>query len=379
MDTLNSVLINSMVFAFVPMLTAVAAAERAALFHRLRRGFTWVFSGLALAVIVSAPWLMRALAPGLDAPYFSHAVNILRILALSILATGLGAVQASILYTDRRFGPAAFSQAVLNICTIVAAWTLWKAFGVYAFAVGYAAGAWVQLAIVSWFARGQARAGAATTVRWRDLLTRPSFFLIYAAGLALNITFTRAYATNAGSGMAAALDYCMRGVGVPMALMVNPITNSLLPEIARLRSLSRLKEAFRLIDKTVFLSALAVGAGCVFALLFRRPAIALFFERGNFTPESTALVSAVFLGMGPCIVGWTLIEIEARSLFALHRPWPAIVAALVPLALNVAITFSIHSQRPEFIGLGASIGLGVGFLILIAIMRRQRAQWLAEG
>ena len=38
-------------------------------------------------------------------------------------------------------------------------------------------------------------------------------------------------------GMAAALEYCMRGVGVPLAILVNPTANSLLPEIARLRSL----------------------------------------------------------------------------------------------------------------------------------------------
>ena len=179
--------------------------------------------------------------------------------------------------------------------------------------------------------------------------------------------------------MAAALDYCMRGVGVPMALMVNPITNSLLPEIARLRSLSRLKEAFRLIDRTVALSALAVASGCAFALLFRKPAIAIFFQRGNFTADSTALVASVFLGMAPCLVGWTLIEIEARSLFALHRPLPAVIAAIVPVALNVAITLGVHSQRPEWIGVGASVGLAAGFVTLIAVMRRQRPQWLAEG
>ena len=42
---------------------------------------------------------------------------------------------------------------------------------------------------------------------------KPAFFVVYAAGIGLNITFTRAYATHAGPGMAAALDYCMRGVG----------------------------------------------------------------------------------------------------------------------------------------------------------------------
>ena len=56
-------------------------------------------------------------------------------------------------------------------------------------------------------------------IHWSEMLGKPAFFVVYAAGLALNITFTRAYATHAGPGMAAALDYCMRGVGVPMALL----------------------------------------------------------------------------------------------------------------------------------------------------------------
>ena len=144
--------------------------------------------------------------------------------------------------------------------------------------------------------------------------------MIYAAGLGLNITFTRAYATHAGPGMAAALDYCMRGVGVPLALLVTPISNSLLPEIARLRSLFRVREAFRLIDRTIALTALVAVAGCGFALLFREPAIPLLFQRGRFTADSTSLVSAVFLGLGPSVIGWSLIEINARSLFALDRP-----------------------------------------------------------
>ena len=122
--------------------------------------------------------------------------------------------------------------------------------------------------------------------------------MVYAAGLGLNITFTRAYATHAGPGMAAALDYCMRGVGVPLALLVNPISNSLLPEIARLRSLFRLREAFRLIDRTIALAALVAVAGCGFALLFRQPAIALLFQRGSFTAESTRLVASAFPGAG---------------------------------------------------------------------------------
>jgi hypothetical protein len=141
---------------------------------------------LSAAVILAAPWLMRALAPGLDPKYFATAVNILRILALSTVSCGVAAVHCAMLYTDRRFGPAAFYQAAINVFTIASALCLWKFLGVYAFALGYTAGATAQLAIV-WFA---ARSGLKTAglpacnVPFRVILTKLAFFGVYRrAGL----------------------------------------------------------------------------------------------------------------------------------------------------------------------------------------------------
>jgi putative peptidoglycan lipid II flippase len=208
LDTLNSVLINSVVFAFVPMLTAAQGAQRTALFLKLVRAFVWIFSGVSAAVIIAAPWLMKILAPGLNPAYLPTSIVILRILALSTLAAGVAAVHCAMLYTDRRFGPAAFYQAALNVFMIAGALSLWRFAGVYAFAIGYTVGACAQLAIV-YFAsrRGLDTANVPECeVRWREILMKPAFFVVYAAGLGLNITFTRAWATHAGPGMAAALD-----------------------------------------------------------------------------------------------------------------------------------------------------------------------------
>jgi putative peptidoglycan lipid II flippase len=374
-DTLNSVLINSLVFAFVPMLTARAGAERAALYGQLLRCFSVASAAIAAVVMIGAPWLMRVLAPGLDPAYFPAAVTNLRIFAFSTLAAGMGAIPCALLYTTRRFAPTAFYQAALNACTIVVALVGWKVLGVYAFAAGYTVGAWVQLGIV-WFAarREGGAAEGATGLRWTELLARPAFFVVYAAGLGANIVFTRAYATHAGPGMAAALDYCMRGVGVPLAILVTPIANSMLPEIARLRALQRLRDARRLIDRTVAAAALVAVAGCAFALAFRTPAIRLLFERGSFTPESTQLVAAVFLGLGPSIVGWSLIEITARALFAMDRPWPPVLALVIPVAVNVAITLRLRPGA-EWLGVGSSVGLMAGFVALFAMLHVARKGW----
>ena len=174
--------------------------------------------------------------------------------------------------------------------------------------------------------------------------------------------------------MAAAFDYCMRGVGVPLAVLVTPISNSMLPEVARLRALGRLRDALRLIDRTVGVAALVAVAGCAFALAFREPAIRILFERGSFTPESTRLVSAVFLGFGPSLIGWSLIEVLARALFAVDRPWPPVLAVAIPVMLNVAFT---TQARPgaEWLGAGSSAGLFAGFLALFAMLHLARKSW----
>jgi putative peptidoglycan lipid II flippase len=379
-DTLNGVLINSMVFAFVPMLTERRGEQRVALYLELTRLFGRCFTVLALATAAFAPWLINVLAPGLEPQYHDTAVNILRIVSLSTLAAGMASVHAAILYTDRRFAPSAFYQASLNVFMIVGALSLWNVLGVYGFAIGYTLGAWAQFAIVYFSARGGLQTSNLpwSGLDWRILLAKPGSVLLYAAGLALNITFTRAYATHAGPGMAAALDYCLRGVTVPLALMVSPVSNALLPEIARLRSQMRLPEAWRMIDKTLALAALGAVGGCAIALAFRRPVIELMYQRGSFTTDSTNLVSAVFLGLGPSLIGWSLLELTSRSLFALDRPWLPTIAAAIPVLVNVVVTVAVRSPEPRWIGAGASLGLLVGFLFVFVMARLHRNRLPAE-
>ncbi len=379
LDALNSVLINTMVFAFVPMLTARQGADRTALFLKLNRLFAWLFSLLTAVTVISAPWLIAVLAPGLDPRFYRTSVTILRIGAFSIMAAGSAAINCALLYTDRRFAPFAFYQACINVFTIAAAVSFWRVLGVYGFAIGYTLGAWAQFAVVHFCARAglETRNLPPSEVHWREILGRPVAVSLYAVSLALNIVFTRAWATHIGPGMAAALDYCMRGVGVPLAFLVSPISNSLLPEIARLRSQLRLREAFHLIDKTLGLAALAAVGGCGIALALRQPVIAILFQRGNFTAESTRLVSTVFLGLAPSLIGWSLLELTGRALFALDRPALALSASFIPVLVNVALTLWLHSSQPQWIGLGASVGLMAGFLTLFAAAHLSRKRWVA--
>jgi len=172
---------------------------------------------------------------------------------------------------------------------------------------------------------------------------------------------------------------CGAGIGVPLAFLVSPMSNSLLPEIARLRSLLRLRQAFRLIDRTLILAGLAAVAACTIGVAVRQPVIALLFQRGSFTADSTRLVAAVFLGFAPGLIGWSLFELTARSLFALDKPSLPLTTAAVPVLCNLAFLLAVHRSEPQFIGLGASLGFFCGFALLFVLARSKRSQWLAES
>jgi putative peptidoglycan lipid II flippase len=172
--------------------------------------------------------------------------------------------------------------------------------------------------------------------------------------------------------MAAAFDYCLRCVSVVIAYLVYPVANSLLPEIARLRSTGNTPRAYRLMNRSVGLMAAVSVLACLIGIAARTPLIAILFQRGSFTPESTLLVSAVFLGFAPSIIGWTLMDLLSRCFFALDRPRLPIAAAFIPITVNLLVMVVLHksTETPELLGLGTSIGLAIGFIAMFAAARR---------
>ena len=128
----------------------------------------------------------------------------------------MAAVHCALLFTDRRFAPTAFYQAALNVFTIVAALSLWKLLGVYAFAIGYTVGAWAQLAhrvVRGAFRPGYRAARPRCQVHWREILAKPAFFVVYAAGLGSehHVHARLRHARRSGHGRGARLLHARRG------------------------------------------------------------------------------------------------------------------------------------------------------------------------
>jgi putative peptidoglycan lipid II flippase len=378
-DTVNNIVVNTLLVAFVPMLMLRARHERLAVFRRAGRLFAWILGSLGVLVALFTPQLVAILGPGLAPEQKHEAIILMEILAPSIFLSGASGIYSALLYTERRFVAPATYQLCINGSTIVFALLLWKAIGEYGFAVGYSAGAAIQMA-VTWFASRDLRAERTESVSLpsREILSKPGLYLMYAALMSANIVLARAFATHSGAGVAAALDYSMRCVNVVIAYLVYPVANSLMPEIARLQAAKETSHAYRLMRKSVGLMAIASVVSCAAGLLLRTPIIALLFQRGSFTAESTQLVSNVFVGLAPCLIGWTLMDLISRCCFALDRPRLPLIAAFVPVTVN-SIFLEILNLRgaladPVLLGLGASAGLIAGFVVIFLMTRSLGAQ-----
>ena len=381
LDTLNSVIVNTMLFAFVPMLLLRQAGDRATLFGRAARVYAWICAGVSLVTALFAPQWIAVLGPGLAAPERAQAVVLLRWLAPSTLFGAGASIYSALLYTERRFVVPGMYQTCLNAATIAGALLLRKSMGVNGFAIGYTAGSALQLFLTWWFSRELRRERPSNVqVPIAEVLLKPGMFMLYAGLIAGNLVVTRIFATHAGPGMAAAFDYCMRCVSVVLAYLVYPVASTLVPEIARLRGTNETSKAYSLLDSAVLLMAVASVLSCAVGVMLRTPIIALLFERGNFTPESTQLVSTVFLGIAPSLIGWALLDLIARCFFALNRPRLPLIAAFIPITVNLALTSILRAEgrlnSPITLGLGASIGLFIGFATLFAMihLRRQTAR-----
>jgi putative peptidoglycan lipid II flippase len=124
--------------------------------------------------------------------------------------------------------------------------------------------------------------------------------------------------------------------------------------------------------------AIASVISCAAGLLLRTPIIAMLFQRGSFTAESTQLVSNVFVGLAPSLIGWTLMDLISRCCFALDRPRLPLIAAFVPVTVNCIFLEILNLRHaltnPVLLGLGASTGLIAGFIVIFLMTKSLSVQ-----
>ncbi len=362
----------AVIYGFVPKFSVHAPGGESR-FADIFKPVSRLALGSSLCLFLFARPTVRLFAPGLDSETAALATNLLRVASLSPAAVGCSFVYTALLLSRRRFVLPSFHHAAVNCVTILTALFLHERLGVFSFVIGFSAGAWLQLAVTHLYSGPLIAEQVAQprNLRLTDLLKGPGPVLGQAMAVELSTAVSRAYASTFGLGMTAAFDYGFRVFRVPLALLVVPLSQSLLPEISSLqRSPNERRAALRSAVRAAWLAAGIGSAVMVFMMLFCGPIVHLLFERGAFGRSSTEAVATVLLGYMPVMVGRGLFEFLSRALFGMGRFRVPVSGAVAALLVNAAVCALLPSRWPVLIGVGAAAGFLVGAVWIVSHVRQ---------
>ena len=335
--------------AFIPTFTTLLThGERSTawkLASAIANLVTLILVVICLITAVFAPWVVQhILAPGFsDAATIALTAQLLRIQLCAPIIFGLSGLMMGILNAHQSF--------------------LWPAFAPAMYSVGKIVG--VLFFVPRWGAQGLAF-GVVLGALMHALIQLPALLRLperkYHPGLGLNLPEVREVARLMGprligvsivqlnflinTNLASAWPGAVTAISVSFALMLIPeAAIAQATAIAALPTFSaqvargkpdEMRSSLAMLLRAVLMLALPASLGLI---LLRQPLVALIYQRGQFTADSTALVSWALLWYACGLVFHCVVEIVSRAFYALHDTRTPVLVGVFAMSLNVGFSF----------------------------------------
>ncbi|WP_228456737.1 lipid II flippase MurJ, partial [Streptomyces durbertensis] len=351
-----------------------------------------VLAAVAVLALVSAPLLVRMLAPGLQDPEL--AVQCTRLTALSLFTFGITGYFSAALRAHRRFAPPAAVYTAYNVGIIGTVLALHPVLGVRAAAAGVAVGSLLMvlvqlpsfLSVLPPRLAALGRRGPATgRPRPARRNRRPAVRTAGLVGLGLlapvvlfalsrqsQVLVERFLGSTLPAGAISHLNYAQKVAQMPMvlSLMVCTVT---FPVVARAMADGRREDARRRVEGDLALAAAIVLLGTAHVIALAPQLIEILFQRGAFTPADTEATASVMRVYALGLLGHTLVGALARPFFSAARPtwFPAAAMALGLLVTVVAGTLAAPHWGIHGIAAANALGItGCAWLLLRGLSTR---------
>lgn len=348
--------------AFIPMFAGLLADERSKdrawrLASAVLNNLLFVLCMIAGLAALLAPVLVRAaLAPGFAAETQQLTVGLMRVMLISTVIFGVSGLLMGIHNAHHHFLAPAIAPVAYNLGIIFGA--LWAAWGghaawgehagsplrVYALAWGVVAGAGLHL-MVQLPALIRRRPVYQPVLDWGDAALRQvgALMLPRMFGLAvwqINFWVNTAIASTLPIGSLSGLTVGFQIFTFPLAAIAQAIATAVFPTLSTQAARDE-KESLRAtlaaaLNLTLFL-ALPATLGLI---LLGRPIIALLFEGGEFTADSSSLAAWALAWYAVGLAGHSVVEVITRAFFALKDTRTPVMIGAGAMALNVVFSLT---------------------------------------
>ena len=373
--------------AFVTVFTRTAALEDDAAAWRLANKVATLtivcLSAITVLGIVSAPWLVAALAPGFDPAKAALTVTLTRVMYPFILLVSLAALVMGMLNARNVFGIPAMASSFFNLGSIaggvILGYWLDPHFGpraIFGLAIGTLIGGALQLLVQLPSLRRQGHAFRADW-HWRDAgvaailrLMGPS--VIAASTTQVNVLVNSVFASELGDGPTFWLTVAFRLMQLPLGIFGVALGTVTLPLLARLAATGN-RQAFRSeLARGMRLAFLMTLPASIGLMVLAEPIISVLYQHGRFGAHETAESAGAlrFYAIGLC--GYAALKVLVNAFYALDKRRTPMVVSFVAVGVNLLLNW-VFTMRLGWGHRGLAFSTACvassNFLILYFLMR----------
>jgi putative peptidoglycan lipid II flippase len=365
--------------AFVPVFTEHKLRDSPEQLQDFVNRLTGLFGLILLVVtvigIAASPFIVYALAPGFTGEKLELTVSMLRITFPYILFISLVAMSAGILNSYGKFGAAAFTPVLLNLCLIGAALGLAPHFDkpVLALAWGVFLAGLVQLLFQLPFLAQLRLLPRPRLVRGHDGVAKvfrlmlPGIFGVSVAQI--NTLVNTLLASFLVTGSVSWLYYSDRLMEFPLGVFGIALATVILPSLSHQHAHGDRAEFSRLLDwalRWVFIISVPATVALV---VLAGPLLTTFFHFGAFGENDVRMSTQALIAFSLGLLGFVLVKVLAPGFYARQDTRTPVRIGMISMGVNIVLSLALvfvlkHAGLALAISLAAFVNAGLLYRLL---------------
>lgn len=375
----NLLILGALSSAFIPVFTEYLQKngsdreEAWGLVNSLVNLGVVILAILLLAGAMFAPSLVHVVAPGFEADKQEMVINMMRVMFLSPLFFGLSNLAGGILNSFKNFLAYSLAPILYNLGIIAGAIYLVPRFGYIGLAYGVVGGAFLHMLIQipGVFGLGYKYQ---MHIDWNHPALKKMAILMIprTMGVAVtqvNVIINTALASRLGEGAVSVFKWADNLQSLPIGMFGVSLAVAVFPTLAEKYSLKQMDEFKADVVQVLRQIVFFVVPVMILFWLLRAQIVRLVLGYGVFDWEFTRFtVSALaFFTFG--MLAQAVIQLLARSFYALQDTKTPLLVSIVSLVVNVASALILVNYL-DVVGLAAAISISstVNALILLLIL-----------
>ena len=334
----------------------------------------------ALLGIATAPWILKAIAPGFadDPAQAGLAVLLTRVMFPYVVLVGLAALATGALNAQGRFFASALGPAVQNVAMIAAIPLLASRVDppILSLAIGVLVGGVGQVVIQLPSLR---RCGLlvlpAAEFRHPALARLVRLLLPAVFGLAavqVMVFVNTLLASLLRPGSISYLYYADRVMEFPLGVFGIALATAALPSMSAQAARGDHAALRDTVSFSLRLSVFIAVPAAVGLVVLGHPIVRLLFQRGEFTASDAVLTTQALAGYAVGLPAFSATRLAAQTFYALGDTRTPVWAGLVSVAANIALALLLMwPLKHAGLALASSLSAYINLALLYWLLRRR--------